>query len=57
LIAKLAAAAASSRVWAELAQALGIRARRGRAVNLDPAALVMDMLLAIEAGARDMPRA
>ncbi|MFN3607153.1 MAG: DNA polymerase III subunit delta', partial [Cypionkella sp.] len=57
LIAGLAAQPASARAWAELAQALGIRARRGRAVNLDPAALVLDMLLAIEAGARDMPRA
>lgn len=57
LISRLAAAPSSSRAYAELAQHLGIRARRGRAVNLDPAALVMDMLLAIEAGARDMPRA
>jgi len=57
LIAGLAAHPASARAWAELAQALGIRARRGRAVNLDPAALVLDMLLAIEAGARDLPRA
>jgi DNA polymerase-3 subunit delta' len=57
LIGRLAANPATARTWAELAQALGNKARRGRAVNLDPAALVMDMLLAIEAGAQSMPRA
>jgi DNA polymerase-3 subunit delta' len=57
LIGRLAANPATARPWAELAQALGNKARRGRAVNLDPAALVMDMLLAIEAGAQSMPRA
>jgi DNA polymerase-3 subunit delta' len=34
-----------------LQQELGARARRGRAVNLDPAALVMDMVLQITAAA------
>lgn len=34
--------------WADLAQTLGQRARRGRAVNLDPAALLMDMVLRID---------
>ncbi len=57
LIGRLAANPAHARPWAELAQALGNKARRGRAVNLDPAALVMDMLLAIESGAQSMPRA
>jgi DNA polymerase-3 subunit delta' len=57
LIGRLAANPAHARPWAELAQALGNKARRGRAVNLDPAALVMDMLLAIEAGAQALPRA
>lgn len=55
LIARLASNPGAARHWAELAQSLGQRARRGRAVNLDPAALVLDMLLAIETGARDMP--
>jgi DNA polymerase-3 subunit delta' len=55
LIGRLAANPASARLWAEMGQVLGNKARRGRAVNLDPAALVLDMLLAIEAGARDMP--
>ncbi len=51
LIAKLAARPQTAQGWAQLAQTLGQKARRGRAVNLDPAALVLDMLLAIEAGA------
>ncbi|MBL9053696.1 MAG: DNA polymerase III subunit delta', partial [Tabrizicola sp.] len=31
-----------------LAQALSARARRGKAVNLDPAALLMDILLQVD---------
>jgi DNA polymerase-3 subunit delta' len=54
LIARLAPTTHVARKWADLAQSLGVRARRGRAVNLDPAALVLDMLLAIEAQARDL---
>ena len=38
----------AARVWADVAQHLGIRARRGKAVNLDPAALLMDMVLKLE---------
>ncbi|MFZ1347943.1 MAG: DNA polymerase III subunit delta', partial [Tabrizicola sp.] len=34
--------------WAELAGDLSARARRGKAVNLDPAALLMDMLLKVD---------
>lgn len=48
LFARLAPDARAARLWAELAQTLGTRARRGRAVNLDPAALLMDMLLRID---------
>lgn len=49
LIGRLAAGGApAARAWAELAQGLGLRARRGKAVNLDPAALVMDMVFRIE---------
>ncbi len=48
LIERLAPSAAHARVWADLAQTLGNRARRGRAVNLDPAALLMDMVLKID---------
>jgi DNA polymerase III subunit delta' len=48
LFARLAPDASAARLWADLAQTLGTRARRGRAVNLDPAALLMDMLLRID---------
>ena len=48
LIARLAPNPGAARIWADLAQHLGLRARRGRAVNLDPAALLMDMLLKID---------
>ncbi|MES2145306.1 MAG: DNA polymerase III subunit delta' [Pseudomonadota bacterium] len=37
-----------ARAWADCAQTLGNRARRGKAVNLDPAALLMDMVLKID---------
>ncbi|NUB43869.1 DNA polymerase III subunit delta' [Fertoebacter nigrum] len=48
LIARLSPDPQAARIWAELAQTLGIRARRGKAVNLDPAALLMDMVLKID---------
>ena len=48
LITRLGAAPGAALAWADLAQTLTIRARRGRAVNLDPAALLMDMLLKID---------
>lgn len=48
LFARLAPDALAARAWADLAQTLGIRARRGKAVNLDPAALLMDMVLKID---------
>jgi DNA polymerase-3 subunit delta' len=38
----------AARAWAELAQTLSARARRGKAVNLDPAALLMDILLKVD---------
>ncbi|MEH7829098.1 DNA polymerase III subunit delta' [Gemmobacter denitrificans] len=48
LLAQLAPDPWAGRAWAELAQSLAARARRGKAVNLDPAALLMDMFLQIE---------
>lgn len=48
LLARLAPNATAARAWAELAQTLSARARRGKAVNLDPAALLMDMLLKVD---------
>ena len=53
--AQLAPSAAASRRWAELAQHLGARARHGRAVNLDPAALILDMVLKIHETAAKLP--
>jgi DNA polymerase-3 subunit delta' len=37
-----------------VAQHLGLRARRGKAVNLDPAALLMDMVLHINETAAEL---
>ncbi len=48
LIERLAPTEQAARAWAELAQTLGLRARRGKAVNLDPAALLMDMVLKVD---------
>ena len=41
---------AAARQWATRQAELSARARRGRAVNLDPSALVMDMLLTLAQG-------
>jgi DNA polymerase III subunit delta' len=55
IMARLSPRPHHARAWADLAQTLGIRARRGRAVNLDPAALLLDMLLKIGAVAANLP--
>jgi DNA polymerase-3 subunit delta' len=48
LLARLSPDPAAARAWADLHQTLGARARHGRAVNLDPAALLLDMILRID---------
>jgi DNA polymerase III subunit delta' len=48
LFPRLAPSLEAAREWADCAQTLGTRARRGKAVNLDPAALLMDMFLKID---------
>lgn len=48
LIERLANFPGADRVWADLAQTLSLRARKGKAVNLDPAALLMDMVLKVD---------
>ncbi|MFC2969740.1 DNA polymerase III subunit delta' [Acidimangrovimonas pyrenivorans] len=48
LLARLSPNPYAGRVWADLHQTLGARARHARAVNLDPAALVLDMVLKID---------
>lgn len=45
LFARLAPDARAARAWADLAQTAGARLRHGRAVNLDPAALILDTFL------------
>ncbi len=55
LIARLAPGPGPARAWADLAQHLGLRARRGKAVNLDPSALLLDMVLQTEAAAASLP--
>lgn len=47
ILKRLAPDAARGRAWAQVAQETGARARHGRAVNLDPAALVLDTLIKI----------
>ncbi len=51
LLARLAPDVAAARRWATLQQTQGDRARQGAAVNLDPSALLLDTLLAIDATA------
>lgn len=46
----------AARAWAVLAQDLGARARQGKAVNLDPAGLILDMLLRLDQTAQSLPQ-
>lgn len=48
LLARLAPHDAAARIWADLQQELAGSTRFGRAVNLDPASLILDMLVRIE---------
>jgi len=49
---RLAPGPGRARAWARLAQEVGARARHGRAVNLDPAALVLDTVFKLQSCAR-----
>ena len=49
VLARLSPDQRMARLWAEQANDLGARARAAKAVNLDPAALVLDMFLRLEA--------
>lgn len=55
-LSRLCPDAAAARRWAALAADLGARARQGRAVNLDPAALILDMVLRLDETARALGR-
>ncbi len=48
ILARLAPGVQAARHWATLQQELSARAAHGRAVNLDPGALILDMMLKIE---------
>ncbi|SMX43170.1 DNA polymerase III subunit delta' [Actibacterium lipolyticum] len=48
LMARLCPDAYAARAWAETGEKLGARARHGKAVNLDPASLILDMVLRID---------
>ena len=48
LLARIAPDDRAARKWAQLQQDLTDRSRHGRAVNLDPAALILDMIFKIE---------
>jgi DNA polymerase-3 subunit delta' len=52
LLARIAPHDRAARAWAALQQDLSARARHGKAVNLDPASLILDMLWRIEETAR-----
>jgi DNA polymerase III subunit delta' len=52
LLARLAPHDAAARRWAQLQQDLSARIRHGKAVNLDPASLILDTLFRIEETAR-----
>ncbi|MGV6888992.1 DNA polymerase III subunit delta' [Rhodophyticola sp. SM2404] len=55
MLARLAPDPLMARAWADLSQSLTARARRGKAVNLDPAALILDMCFDIEKTAARLP--
>lgn len=57
LLARLSPNPLAARGWADLAASLTQRARRGRAVNLDPAALTFDMFLELDKMASALPAA
>ncbi len=54
LLARMAPDDRAARRWAALAQEVSDRMRHGKAVNLDPAALILDTLFKIEQAARDV---
>jgi DNA polymerase-3 subunit delta' len=56
VLGRLAPDMAAGRGWADLAATLTARVRSARAVNLDPATLLVDMLLRIDAAAGALSR-
>ena len=56
LMARLSPDAVAARCWADLHQGLGARSRHGKAVNIDPAALLLDMILKIDESASQLAK-
>lgn len=54
LLTRIAPAPQAARPWAELQEALSQRTRHGKAVNLDPAALILDTLIKIDQTAAEL---
>ncbi|MDA7428847.1 DNA polymerase III subunit delta' [Primorskyibacter aestuariivivens] len=54
IFARLAPTPQSARRWAEIGQEISARSRHGRAVNLDPAALILDTMIKLQKTAADM---
>jgi len=57
LLARLSPGPGAARAWADLAQEVSDRVRHGRAVNLDPASLILDTVSKIEDTARNVAAA
>jgi DNA polymerase-3 subunit delta' len=57
MLQRLAPGPSAGRAWADLQQTLSARAAHGRAVNLDPSALILDMGLTINQTAAQILRA
>ncbi len=57
LLARISPDDRAARRWAELQQDLSNRSRHGRAVNLDPASLILDMIFKIEETAQGVAAA
>ena len=57
LLSRIAPDDLAARRWAQLQQDLSQRVRHGRAVNLDPAALILDMVFKIEETASSVTKA
>jgi len=55
VLARLSPDPMAARSWADLAATLTAKARRGKAVNLDPASLVFDMFLELDRLANRLP--
>lgn len=54
MLGRLSPDAGAARGWAECAQTLGARSAHARAVNLDPASVILDMMLRIDQTARSI---